>query len=134
LQTAEILLVLATDRSIHRPWVWFETGAGWRSQIKTIPCCLGVTRKNELPAPFSQYQGLNIDDDKDLRNLFQEISRALELTNQDVDTQPVIAECQRLERLASAAVKSVLSATELERRLESTNVSAKIDHGNASNL
>jgi hypothetical protein len=134
LQVAGTLLILATERSIRRPWVWFETGAAWRSQLQTIPCCLGGTRKSALPAPFSQYQGLNVDDDKDLRALLKEISRALELPIQEVDTQSFITECQRLDKLVGVVAPPVLSAEELQRRLDLTNVSAEITHGNAANF
>ncbi len=129
LEVAGILLILATGRSVQRPWVWFETGAGWRSRLQIVPCCLGGTRKSALPAPFSQYQGLNVDDDRDLRALFREISRALELPAQEVDTQSVITECQRLDRLAGVVGNPILNADEIQRRLDLTNVSAKIDQG-----
>jgi hypothetical protein len=69
LETAQIMLVLTTDRGLSRKWVWFETGRFWFSGVPSIPCCVGKVRKSQLPSPFSDLQGLNIDDESDLRRL-----------------------------------------------------------------
>src|SRR5213593_4436948 len=45
LESAKMLLILATERGLNRKWVWFETGAGWSRGLLFIPCCAGKTRK-----------------------------------------------------------------------------------------
>ena len=85
LQSARIVLVLATPRGLSRKWVWFEAGRTWFSNIKLIPCCLGELRKNDLPLPFSNFTSANIDDARDvellftlLRELFGEFSETID--------------------------------------------------------
>ena len=75
LALSKLVLVLATERSINRRWVWFETGAGWVRDRRVIPCCLGKTRKGQLVAPFSSFQGLNIDEEDDLNTLIGTIAK-----------------------------------------------------------
>ena len=71
LREARVLVLLASERGLSRPWVWYETGAGWSREIRTIPCCLGSIRKNNLAAPFSSYQSLNGDEVGDFKSLLR---------------------------------------------------------------
>ncbi len=73
LHRAKLIVVVATSRGLSRRWVWFEVGAGWRSKLRLIPCCVGELRKDNLPAPFSIYQALNIDTPSDLQSLFNQL-------------------------------------------------------------
>ncbi len=134
LQVASVLLILATDRSLGRPWVWFETGAAWKSRLRIIPGCLGIIRKNKLSAPFSQYQALNLDEANDLRDLLRAVARETELSMIDVEVQTAIAEFQRLDNLAGVSPTSTPATEELELRFDLVHVSAAIEHGHASNF
>jgi TIR domain len=73
LKSAKCILALTTERGLRRRWVWFEIGRTWFSGIKLIPCCLGKIRKGELPAPFSDRQALNIDEEEDASALFRSL-------------------------------------------------------------
>ena len=55
LQRSAIMVVLATERSMRRPWVWFEAGAAWGPKPNFVTCCVGTMHKGNLPAPFSNY-------------------------------------------------------------------------------
>ncbi len=129
LREARMLLILATDRSLSRPWVWYETGAGWRSELRMIPCCLGRVRKSQLPGPFSSYQGLNVNEEKDLLSLLVEVSAELQLPFQSPETLSIIAELQRLDQLAHDSAVSMLTPEEIQRRVDMVNVSANIRQG-----
>ena len=57
LQRSSLVVVIATDRSMRRPWVWFEAGAAWGPTPNFVTCCVGAMHKGNLPAPFSNYTG-----------------------------------------------------------------------------
>jgi hypothetical protein len=124
LKAARILLVLATSRGLTRKWVWFETGAGWARELRIIPCCVGKARKGQLPAPFSSYQGVNIDDESDLGLLFDILSKVFVSASQPPDLRSILSELTRLdirleerERLAAGAGFAVEMRAKVEEGL-----------------
>jgi TIR domain len=128
LRQAKMLLVLASERALSRPWVWYETGAAWSRAIRMVPCCLGRVRKNELSAPFSSYQALNLDETEGFANLLDEIGRELGLPVQRPETGPIVSELQALDRTAHET-GGTLSPEEIQLRADATNVSAKVAQG-----
>lgn len=66
LKDSDILLLLATTRSLARPWVWFETGTFWFADKRIIPLCLGQIKKDKLPTPLYELQSVNLDQEDDL--------------------------------------------------------------------
>ncbi|GAC1457123.1 MAG: hypothetical protein PVSMB1_06850 [Gemmatimonadaceae bacterium] len=64
LSSAEVVLLMLSRRSIKKPWVNFEAGAGWLAGKRVIPVCFGNQTKGNLPAPYSHWQGVNIPDDQ----------------------------------------------------------------------
>lgn len=74
LQRSALVIVVATERSIRRPWVWFEAGAAWGPQPNFVTCCVGAMHKGNLPAPFSNYTALSLTDARELELLFQEVA------------------------------------------------------------
>jgi hypothetical protein len=96
LNSAKMLLILATERGLNRKWVWFETGAGWSCGLHFIPCCIGRPRKGQLPHPFSGYQALNIDEEGDLESLVNELEKQFGRPQKPPDSSTVIAALIRL--------------------------------------
>jgi hypothetical protein len=129
LREAKMLLLLASERGLTRPWVWYETGAAWNRGIRVIPCCLGKVRKNGLSAPFSSYQALNTDEAGGFRNLLAEIGRELRLPVRLPQTEPVVSQLQALDRTAHESDASTLTPEEIQLRVDAMNVSAKITQG-----
>jgi hypothetical protein len=129
LREANLLLLLASERGLTRPWVWYETGSAWSREIRMIPCCLGRVRKSGLSAPFSSYQALNVDEAVDFKNLLTEISRELDLPVQAPDIQPIVHELQTLDRKAHESDATMLTSDEIQLRVDTSNVSAKITQG-----
>ncbi len=109
LRAAKMLLLLASERGLHRPWVWYETGSAWSREIRIIPCCLGKIRKNQLAPPFSSYQALNADETEDLRALLTEIGRELALTVQMPDLGPIAVELRRLDKAGHGGELNILA-------------------------
>ncbi len=129
LKEARMLLLLASERALARPWVWYETGAAWSREIRMIPICLGKIRKNRLSAPFSSYQALNADDAGDFRNLLTEVGRELGMPVHAPEVEQIVAQMRALDRTAHEAAESTLTPEEIQLRVDAVNVSAKVMEG-----
>jgi hypothetical protein len=129
LREAKMLLLLASERGLARPWVWYETGSAWSREIRMIPCCLGRVRKNGLSAPFSSYQALNADEAGDFRSLLTEVGRELKLPVHLPEIGPLVSQLQALDRTAHESDAGMLTPEEIQPRVDATNVSAKIMQG-----
>jgi hypothetical protein len=77
LRTTNLVLVIATERSIKRLWVWFEAGASWERTARLVTCGIGKTHKGNLPLPFSIYIAFSLTDSRDLEALFDLIQARL---------------------------------------------------------
>jgi hypothetical protein len=98
LDRARLVLVLATDRSVKRNWVWFEAGAGWARRSNLISCCLGRMHKGSLPAPLSNYTALNIGEAVDLEVLFDQVKNLGNAPRTWPDFLDLAARLRELER------------------------------------
>lgn len=64
LDSATVVVLLLSSRSVRRPWVNFEAGAAWlRKEKIIIPACFGGLTKDDLPKPYSGIQALNLPDE-----------------------------------------------------------------------
>jgi hypothetical protein len=79
LERSSVLVLVASERSLKRPWVWFECGTFWFGGRRIIPLCVGGVRKDTLRAPLSELQAVNGDDPVDLRTLLETLSNAVHL-------------------------------------------------------
>ena len=129
LRESTMLLLLASNRALSRPWVWYETGSAWSREIRMIPCCIGKMRKAGLSAPFSSYQALNVDEAADFSSLVTEIGRELDLTIRVPEIAKVVSQLQAFDRTAQENDTSLLTAEEIQLRVDLTNVSARIAQG-----
>lgn len=116
LQKAEMLLALTTVRGLSRKWVWFESGTSWKQGPPTIPCCVGVIRKSDLPAPFSSRIALNIDDEQDLRALFGELRKTFGEVMELPDFSHVVGEFIRADVRAEERFRIVTNPLLVEVR------------------
>jgi hypothetical protein len=120
LETAKVVLVLATDRGLDRKWVWFEAGRTWFSGITMLPCCIGKTRKGNLIAPFSGRMGLNIDEMSDVKVLFERLGGMFGKPASNVDFDTVAKDMIRLDVRADERKKIIQDpfATEMINNIE----------------
>ncbi|GEM_PF-2178462 len=63
LEQSKLLIILASKESVVRPWINFETGAGWIKKIPVIPICHTNITKNNLPLPLLHFQALDLSED-----------------------------------------------------------------------
>lgn len=59
LDSAKVMLVICSAESVCRPWVNFETGAGFIKGIPIVPICHAGMTRGTLPAPLSYFQALD---------------------------------------------------------------------------
>lgn len=74
LNNSELIIVLCSPISISRPWINFETGAGWLKGIPVIPLCHSGLTPSKLPVPINSLQGGIISDENDIKKLFKKLS------------------------------------------------------------
>lgn len=94
---AKMIIVLGTERSLDRKWVWFEAGAGWDRRRQIITACVGKLRKNSLPPPFQQHTARNLDDELDCKELFDLVSKTYELPKENFDIPTFCRDLVRLD-------------------------------------
>lgn len=97
LNRAKMVVVLATERGLSRKWVWFEAGAEWDRRQRIISCCIGRTRKNSLPPPFSFHTGLNLDDPDDSPSFFSLLANDFGEVDKQIDHREFVKEVIRLD-------------------------------------
>lgn len=58
LQQAEVVILLCSEKSVARPWLNFEAGAGWIKNVPVIPICHSGMRPSRLPLPLNLLNGI----------------------------------------------------------------------------
>ncbi len=108
LERSSVLILVASGRSLNRPWVWFECGTFWFRGRRIIPLCLGEVRKGELRPPLSELQAVNGDDPHDLRTVLEALSNAARLRlSENLDLDTMAATLRRLDNESKVEFKSV---------------------------
>ncbi|HBF7547489.1 TPA: toll/interleukin-1 receptor domain-containing protein [Clostridioides difficile] len=62
LKKCSVEIILCSEKSIKRPWINFEAGAGWIKDIPVIPICHSGMTKANLPTPINSLQSIEISD------------------------------------------------------------------------
>jgi len=91
LQHSALLIFVASDRGLARPWVWFECGTFWFTKKSIMPLCLGGVRKNTLRRPLSELQAVNGDEASDLKMAFDVVASI---------TNSIVSDSSNLDRLS----------------------------------
>jgi len=105
LQESAMLIFVASERGLQRPWVWFECGTFWFTGKKIMPLCLGAVRKNELRPPLSELQAINGDESNDLKIALDVIAGATGVTLADASGLDGLSEkLKRLDREATTVL------------------------------
>src|SRR6266700_1777197 len=132
LSQAELIIVLATQRALSRKWVWYESGACWSRGVRVVPCCVGTLRKGQLPAPFSSFQALNIDEEEGYGRLMHAVADEFGLSHPN--SFDISGSVQRLKTADEKVISSnpvYMSSEDIQHRLDSVELSVRIDQGYA---
>jgi hypothetical protein len=77
LRDSVLILVIASERSMKRVWVWFEAGACWQRTSRLLTCTVGKLSKGSLPLPYGIYMALSLSIPDDLQTLFEILAERL---------------------------------------------------------
>jgi hypothetical protein len=78
LKSDKIVIALFSPEAINRPWVNFEAGGAWFSKNKKlIPVCIGGLIPARLPKPYSNIQGIDLEDRESVRDFVEELWKSL---------------------------------------------------------
>lgn len=75
-----IMIVICSPISIVKPWINFESGAGWIRRIPVIPLCHSGITPGQLPIPLNLQQGGVLKNQSDIQELFRRIERITSIT------------------------------------------------------
>lgn len=62
LEQSSILIVILSEKSLEKRWIYFEAGAGYVRGIPVIPVCVGGLELNRLPSPLNFLQAIKLPD------------------------------------------------------------------------
>lgn len=112
---SDVLIAILTPNSIHRPWIYYETGIAQGKEGCTImPICIGIN-KDEIPAPLNNYQLYQLSDYNSAKSLIKQLFEKFNI--------PFI------EDLAQERIKALVLNTENNLVIKSDNISQKVDMG-----
>jgi hypothetical protein len=77
LARAKVQIILCSQRSVGRPWLNFEAGAGWVRKIPVVPICHTGMRPSSLPIPLNMLQGIEASDEAGLRRVYELLAMQL---------------------------------------------------------
>src|SRR5450759_1181141 len=66
----ELMIVVCSPISVARPWINFESGAGWVRGIPVIPLCHSGLTPGRLTVPLNSLQAGMLNERSDLQKLF----------------------------------------------------------------
>lgn len=75
LKQCSLMISLCSPVSVQRPWINYEAGAAWGLGKTMIPLLHSGLKLSALKAPLSQFQAIDISNDKFVHNMFNTISK-----------------------------------------------------------
>lgn len=113
LDSSKLLITLCSLQSIIRPWINFETGCAWIKGIPVIPICHSGFTKSNLPQPLSMFQGLNLQDQKFPKTLFESIARYFRISKMPrIAFSEMVQELEEARSGIKSSKKAVINAIE----------------------
>lgn len=85
LKTCSVEIVLCSPKSITRPWINFEAGAGWVRDIPVIPLCHSGINPSQLPMPLNLLQAATANEIPSLKLIFPVLAQAIDAKTPNVD-------------------------------------------------
>lgn len=85
LKACAVEIVICSPKSVERPWINFEAGAGWIRDVPVVPLCHSGMKRDALPVPLNMLQAANAGDTLDLERIFAVFAEAIGATKPKVD-------------------------------------------------
>lgn len=93
-----IELILCSPKSVKRPWINFEAGAGWVREIPVIPLCHSGMEPSLLPIPLNLLQAAKISEISNLKLIFPVLANSIGAKCPNVAFDDFINKMKDLER------------------------------------
>lgn len=77
MKECKLIIIICSPISIVRPWINFEAGSGWVRDIPVIPLCHSGLTPGKLPVPINSFQGGLLNNQDDIKKLFNRIAEIL---------------------------------------------------------
>jgi hypothetical protein len=117
LRRSTLVIVIATERSMKRPWVWFEAGACWERSSKLLTFTVGKLHKGILQLPFGIYIALSLAIPEELESLFEIFTSDLGPMTRPPDFELLATRFKEIESLIAADHESLEDPLVGERSL-----------------
>jgi len=123
LQKADLMIVFCSSDSITRPWIQFETGAGWfaKKKARIIPICHKGMTPRALPEPIRWLQAVDINADSEGERL-NKLAEAIKVAT-GLEASPIPVESVALSPRGSMASLTgwlIRPSAHISQRLEGT--------------
>lgn len=90
LRQSECAIALLTPRSIHQPWLYFESGfVAARETGDVIPVCVGIDSINDVPFPLAMFQSYQIGDPESMLRFLQKLAARFDVGFDEEMARPV---------------------------------------------
>ena len=94
LEESRTVITLITPNSIHRPWVYFESGFGAAvAELEVIPVVVGLQDLGSIPMPLAMYQSYKIGDTHSLSKFLEKLLSKFEIPFDSEMSQIPMREC-----------------------------------------
>ena len=80
IRPSDLVVVVCTNASVHRPWVNFEAGGALVRGAQVIPVCWHGCKPALLPPPFGTLQALDLEITADVGYLIREIAHHADIS------------------------------------------------------
>jgi hypothetical protein len=97
LKTCTVEIVLCSPKSILRPWINFEAGAGWVRDIPVIPLCHSGIEPAKLPMPLNLLQAAKANEVSSLKLIFPLLAQAIGAKTPNIDFSDFVAKVAEFE-------------------------------------
>jgi len=91
-------IVICSPKSVKRPWINFEAGAGWVRGIPVIPLCHSGMVPSGLPVPLNLLQAASATDVSGLKLIFPVLASAIGSATPNTDFTDFIAKVKAFEK------------------------------------
>lgn len=91
LKSSEVIVVLLSKESMHRPWINFEAGIGKGAEALVVPALVRGLPKAEVVPPLSHLQLRDFEDSNDVLGALKDIAKRLNKDTNEVDVQGFVS-------------------------------------------
>lgn len=97
LKICAVEIVLCSPKSILRPWINFEAGAGWVRDIPVIPLCHSGVEPSKLPMPLNLLQAAKANEISSMKLIFPVLAQAIGAKTPNTDFSDFVAKVSEFE-------------------------------------